>query len=72
MRTRKVLRVILPYEFALSRLLVKFTHLISLHVGNQIVMSHPFQYWAPKVKNLVRAVLSSCVHMDGPRPFGKE
>jgi len=53
--------IILPYECALSRLLVKFTHLISLHGGNQLVLRLTRSgYWVPRIKNLVKAVVNSC------------
>jgi len=53
--------IILLYECALSRLLVKFTHLISLHGGNQLVVRLTrSKYWDPRIKNLVKAVVNSC------------
>jgi len=53
--------IILPYEGALSRLLVKFMQFISLHVGNQLVVRLTrSRYWVPRVKNLVKAVVNSC------------
>jgi len=51
----------LPYECALSRLLVKFTHLISLHGGDQLVVRFTrSRYWFPRIKNLVKALVNSC------------
>nr|XP_044248535.1 LOW QUALITY PROTEIN: uncharacterized protein LOC123002433 [Drosophila takahashii] len=53
--------IILPYECALSRLLVNFTHLITLHGGNQLVVRLTrSRYWIPRIKNLVKAVINSC------------
>jgi len=53
--------IILPYECALSRLLVKFTHLVLLHGGNQLVMRLTrSRYWVPRIKSLVKAVVNSC------------
>jgi len=53
--------IILPYEFSLSRLLVKFTHLISLHGGYQLVLRLTrSRYRVPRIKNLVKAVVNSC------------
>jgi len=47
--------IILPYECALSRLLVKSTHLITLPGVNQLLVRLTrSRYWVPKVKNLVR------------------
>jgi len=55
------LPIILPYECALSRLLVKFTHVISLNGGNQLVVRLTrSRYWVPRIKNLVKAVVISC------------
>ncbi|XP_043064804.1 uncharacterized protein LOC122320702 [Drosophila ficusphila] len=53
--------IILPYECSLSRLLVKFTHLIALHGGNQLVVRLTrSRYWVPRIKNLVKAVINAC------------
>ncbi|XP_043063587.1 uncharacterized protein LOC122319852 [Drosophila ficusphila] len=53
--------IILPYECSLSRLLVKFTHLITLHGGNQLVVRLTrSRYWVPRAKNLVKAVINAC------------
>jgi len=35
--------IILPYERSLSQLLVKFTHFIKLHGGNQLVVRFTFE-----------------------------
>jgi len=44
-----------------SRLLVQFTHLITLHVSNQLVVRLTWsRYWVPRTKNLVKAVINSC------------
>jgi len=43
--------IILPYEWALSRLLVKFTHLITYHGSNQIVVHLTLsRLWVPIMK----------------------
>ncbi|XP_052855481.1 uncharacterized protein LOC128264161 [Drosophila gunungcola] len=53
--------IILQYNCRLSRLLVLFSHQISLHGGNQLVVRLiRSNYWIPKIKNLVKAVLNSC------------
>ncbi|XP_043064528.1 uncharacterized protein LOC122320485 [Drosophila ficusphila] len=53
--------IILPYSCRLSRLLVEFIHQISLHGGNQLMIRIiRAKYWVPKLKNLVKAVGSSC------------
>jgi len=53
--------IILPYNCRLARLLVLFSHQISLHGGNQLVVRLiRSNYWIPKIKNLVKAVLNSC------------
>jgi len=53
--------IILPYNCRLARLLVLFSHQISLHGGNQLVVRLiRSKYWIPKIKNLVKAVLNSC------------
>ncbi|XP_044249352.2 uncharacterized protein [Drosophila takahashii] len=53
--------VLLPYSCRLSRLLVQFTHQITLHGGNQLIVRlMRSKYWIPKVKNLVKGVVNSC------------
>jgi len=53
--------IILPYSCRLSRLLVQFRPQISLHGGSQLMARLiRSKYWFPKVKNLVRAVITSC------------
>ncbi|XP_064540794.1 uncharacterized protein LOC135430171 [Drosophila montana] len=53
--------IILPYTCAYSRLLTAFTHLISLHGGNQLMMRLiRSQYWIPKLKVLVKSTIHSC------------
>lgn len=53
--------ILLPYNCVLAKLLVKFTHRISLHGGNQLVTRLlRSKFWIPKIKNLVKATLSSC------------
>ncbi|XP_044315221.1 uncharacterized protein LOC123037628 [Drosophila rhopaloa] len=59
--------VILPYSCRLSRLLVQFTHQITLHGGNQLIVRLVrSKYWIPKVKNLVKGVVNSCkaIHLE--------
>ncbi|XP_043065496.1 uncharacterized protein LOC122320916 [Drosophila ficusphila] len=59
--------IILPYNCRLARLLVLFSHQISLHGGNQLVVRLiRSKYWIPKIKNLVKAVLNSCkaIHLE--------
>ncbi|XP_070068060.1 uncharacterized protein [Drosophila takahashii] len=53
--------VLLPYSCRLSRLLVQFTHQITHHGGNQLIVRlMRSKYWIPKVKNLVKGVVNSC------------
>ncbi|XP_059217550.1 uncharacterized protein LOC131994726 [Stomoxys calcitrans] len=53
--------VILPYSSQLSRLLVKFTHEISIHGGNQLVLRLlRMQFWIIKVKNLIKTIINRC------------
>ncbi|XP_060665556.1 uncharacterized protein LOC132797796 [Drosophila nasuta] len=53
--------IILPFGCVFSRLLVSFTHQVSLHGGNQLVMRLVrTKYWTPKLRNLVKTVISAC------------
>nr|XP_041633540.1 uncharacterized protein LOC121503294 [Drosophila kikkawai] len=53
--------VILPYDCHLSRLLVRFTHRITLHGGNQLMIRLiRSKFWIPRVRNLVKSVIYSC------------
>ncbi|XP_041675602.1 uncharacterized protein LOC121530510 [Drosophila eugracilis] len=53
--------IILPYGCRLSRLLVQFTHQITLHGGSQLIVRLiRSKYWIPKLKNLVKAVVNPC------------
>jgi hypothetical protein len=53
--------VILPYSCTFSHLLVRFTHRISLHGGNQLMMRLiRSRYWIPKLRTLVKATINSC------------
>ena len=53
--------MILPYNCELSRLLVRFTHLISLHGDNELVHRLiRLQFAIPKVKNLIKATIHRC------------
>nr|XP_041633544.1 uncharacterized protein LOC121503298 [Drosophila kikkawai] len=53
--------IFLPYNCQLARLLVSFTHRISLHGGNQLMVRliRP-KFWIPRVMNLVKSVIFSC------------
>ncbi|XP_046868552.1 uncharacterized protein LOC124461007 [Drosophila willistoni] len=53
--------ILLPVVTPLSRLLVLFTHQISLHGGSQLVVRLIRQrYWIPRLRNLVKSVVNSC------------
>ena len=53
--------MILPYDCQLSRLLVQFTHFISLHGDNELVHRLiRLQFAIPKVKNLIKATIHRC------------
>ncbi|XP_070142300.1 uncharacterized protein [Drosophila kikkawai] len=53
--------IILPYDCHLSRLIVHFTHRITLHGGNQLMIRLiRSKFWIPWVKNLVKSVIYSC------------
>ncbi|XP_046866598.1 uncharacterized protein LOC124460211 [Drosophila willistoni] len=53
--------ILLPVVSPLSRLLVLFTHQISLHGGSQLVVRLIRQrYWIPRLRNLVKSVVNSC------------
>ncbi|XP_068143524.1 uncharacterized protein [Drosophila tropicalis] len=53
--------ILLPVISPLSRLLVLFTHQISLHGGSQLVVRLIRQrYWIPRLRNLVKSVVNSC------------
>nr|XP_041630604.1 uncharacterized protein LOC121502051 [Drosophila kikkawai] len=53
--------IFLPYNCQLARLLVSFTHRISLHGGNQLMVRLiRSKFWIPRVKNLVKSVIFSC------------
>ncbi|XP_075151218.1 uncharacterized protein LOC142225329 [Haematobia irritans] len=53
--------IILPYNGHLSRLIVKFTHLLCLHGGNQQVLNLVrLQFWIPKLKNLIKSIIHQC------------
>ncbi|KAH8252056.1 hypothetical protein KR038_003792, partial [Drosophila bunnanda] len=53
--------IILPYNCHLSRLLVHFTHRITLHGGNQLTIRLiRSKFWIPRVRNLVKSVIYSC------------
>ncbi|XP_043862615.1 uncharacterized protein LOC122756587 [Drosophila santomea] len=51
--------IILPYDCRLSRLIVQFTHQITLHGGSQLIVRLiRSKYWIPKIKNLVKTVVN--------------
>ncbi|XP_075157839.1 uncharacterized protein LOC142231104 [Haematobia irritans] len=53
--------IILPYNCPFSRLLVQFTHVLSLHGGNQQVLNIVrLQFWIPKLKNLIKTIIHKC------------
>ncbi|XP_041450114.1 uncharacterized protein LOC121404525 [Drosophila obscura] len=53
--------ILLPPACLLVRLLVRFTHHISLHGGNQLVIRLiRATYWIPRLRHVVRAVIHSC------------
>nr|XP_041633353.1 uncharacterized protein LOC121503201 [Drosophila kikkawai] len=53
--------IFLPYNCQLACLLVSFTHRISLHGGNQLMVRLiRSKFWIPRVKNLVKSVIFSC------------
>ncbi|KAH8274173.1 hypothetical protein KR026_006209, partial [Drosophila bipectinata] len=53
--------IILPYDCHLSRLLVHFTHRITLHGGSQLMIRLiRAKFWIPRVRNLVKSVVYSC------------
>ncbi|XP_064554390.1 uncharacterized protein LOC135439586 [Drosophila montana] len=53
--------IIIPANCDFSRLLVRFTHLICFHGGNQLVMRLiRAKYWIPKLKVLVKSTINSC------------
>ena len=59
--------VILPYNCLLSRLLANFTHRITLHGGNQLMVRLiRSKYWIPRIKNLMKAVVNSCKAVAKP------
>ncbi|XP_060665537.1 uncharacterized protein LOC132797774 [Drosophila nasuta] len=57
----------LSYSSYFARLLVRFTHRISLHGGNQVVMRLiRSRFWIPKLKVLVKSTINSCKHEGDP------
>ncbi|XP_036346348.1 uncharacterized protein LOC118755629 isoform X1 [Rhagoletis pomonella] len=53
--------IILPYDCQYSRLLVKFTHLISLHGGNQLMLRIlRSEYWIVRMKNVIKNSVHNC------------
>ncbi|XP_043660727.1 uncharacterized protein LOC122624982 [Drosophila teissieri] len=53
--------ILLAYHSKLAELLVTFTHRISIHGGNQL-MVHLIRtrYWIPKLRNLIKRVTTTC------------
>ena len=53
--------ILLPYGCRLSRLLVEFTHKITLHGGNQLLIRLlRSEFWIFRLKVLIKAVIHSC------------
>ncbi|XP_044574134.1 uncharacterized protein LOC123258335 [Drosophila ananassae] len=53
--------IIIPYSSPWARLLVRFTHRISLHGESQLLMRLiRSKYWIPKLKTLLKATISAC------------
>ncbi|XP_041449352.1 uncharacterized protein LOC121404191 [Drosophila obscura] len=53
--------ILLPPACLLVRLLVRFTHHVSLHGGNQLVIRLlRATYWIPRLRHVVRSVIHSC------------
>ncbi|XP_062127128.1 uncharacterized protein LOC133839543 [Drosophila sulfurigaster albostrigata] len=53
--------IVLSYSSSFARLLVRFTHRISLHGGNQVgTRLIRSRFWIPKLKVLVKSTINSC------------
>lgn len=53
--------ILLPYNCRFTKLLAEFTHLISIHGGNQLVLRLlRCEYWVPRLKTLVRTIINRC------------
>ncbi|XP_050338954.1 uncharacterized protein LOC126765282 [Bactrocera neohumeralis] len=53
--------IILPYSSRLAKLLTQFTHLITLHGGNQLVLRlMRSEFWIPKLKTLIKSTIHQC------------
>ncbi|XP_059223120.1 uncharacterized protein LOC131996933 [Stomoxys calcitrans] len=53
--------ILLPYEARLTQLLVKFTHRITLHGGNQLMTRVlRSEFWIFRLKPLVKKVIHNC------------
>ncbi|XP_065354551.1 uncharacterized protein LOC135949022 [Calliphora vicina] len=53
--------ILLPHNSKLSRLLVEFTHKITLHGGNQLMIRVlRTEYWIFRLKPLVKSVIHNC------------
>ncbi|XP_075147420.1 uncharacterized protein LOC142221551 [Haematobia irritans] len=53
--------IVLPYSCQFSRLLIHFTHVLSLHGGNQLIVRLiRSQFWIPKLKNLAKTIINKC------------
>ncbi|XP_043654518.1 uncharacterized protein LOC122620904 isoform X3 [Drosophila teissieri] len=53
--------ILLAYHSKLAELLVTFTHRISIHGGNQLMVRLiRTRYWIPKLRNLIKRVTTTC------------
>ncbi|XP_069965825.1 uncharacterized protein [Bactrocera oleae] len=53
--------IILPYSSRLTKLLTQFTHSITLHGGNQLVLRlMRTEFWIPKLKTLIKSIIHQC------------
>ncbi|XP_069961964.1 uncharacterized protein [Bactrocera oleae] len=53
--------IILPHSSRLTKLLTQFTHSITLHGGNQLVLRlMRTEFWIPKLKTLIKSIIHQC------------
>ncbi|XP_039965292.1 uncharacterized protein LOC120777820 [Bactrocera tryoni] len=53
--------ILLPYNSRLTKLLTQFTHLATLHGGNQLVLRLlRTEFWIPKAKMLIKTIIHQC------------
>lgn len=53
--------ILLPYNSRMAKLLTEFTHLVSLHGGNQLALRLiRTEFWIPKLKVLIKATIHKC------------